>query len=433
MGERVRRARLVRRLARQRVLATLAVLALAAAVPVGMTFSAFSNTTSDSANSTAAGTVTITDNDANGAMFSTSGMIPGSTASACIKVTYTGTLPSLVGMYATTTGSGLGTYLDLTVTRGTISSGSFSACTGFSADATDYLGSGAGVVYSGTLASYPSTYAAGISDPRTASIPEAWTTNEVHSYKFTVTLQNNPSAANKTASTTFNWESRNTAAYSQVVLSDQPSSYWKLDEAAGTSAADSAGSVTGTYTNGPTLNQASGVKDANAAVGFDGSNDFITAGDNYDFAGTAAMTVELWLKPTAATTSYRRVISKEAAGGWDLYMEASSGGSPNAISFERSDAAGVSDYVGISTALPTTSWTYVVYTYDGTNMRFYIDGVLRQTTASSRSVQNHANPLTIGRYSSGVDYFGGLLDEVAIYSSALSGTQVAEHFAAGDK
>src|SRR5208282_1638146 len=44
-----------------------------------------------------------------------------------------------------------------------------------------------------------------------------------------------------------------------VVLAFSPQNYWKLNETSGTSAADSAGSNTGTYTGGFTLNQSSNV------------------------------------------------------------------------------------------------------------------------------------------------------------------------------
>jgi hypothetical protein len=46
-------------------------------------------------------------------------------------------------------------------------------------------------------------------------------------------------------------------AYDAAVAQDAPAYYWKLTDTSGTSAADSAGSNTGTYLNAPTLNQSS--------------------------------------------------------------------------------------------------------------------------------------------------------------------------------
>jgi hypothetical protein len=51
--------------------------------------------------------------------------------------------------------------VDLTVTRGTISSGSFDSCTNFPADSTNWIGSGNGVVYSGTLQGFADDWTAG--------------------------------------------------------------------------------------------------------------------------------------------------------------------------------------------------------------------------------------------------------------------------------
>lgn len=110
-------------------------------------------------------------------------------------------------LYGTLTGSGLGQYLDLVVTRGTSSSG-FDNCSGFTADSTNYLGAGAGVMYSGTLAGFPTTYAGGTVDPTSGS-PETWSTSEAHVYRFVVTVQDNNSAQGLNATETFTWEARN--------------------------------------------------------------------------------------------------------------------------------------------------------------------------------------------------------------------------------
>jgi predicted ribosomally synthesized peptide with SipW-like signal peptide len=171
------------------------------------TWSAFTATTATAGNSFAAGTVAIGDNDSNGAMFSLSGLKPASTDSGCIQVTFTGSLASNVTLYGTTGGTGLDQYIDLVVTRGTVSSGGFDDCTNFSADAPNYIGSGAGVIYSGTLQGFGDNFAAGITDAPTAT--ESWSNNETHAYKFQVTLQDNNAAQNLTATQTFTWEARN--------------------------------------------------------------------------------------------------------------------------------------------------------------------------------------------------------------------------------
>jgi predicted ribosomally synthesized peptide with SipW-like signal peptide len=191
----------------RKVLLTLLVLGCLAAVSGAATYSAFSSQTSSAGNAFDAGTVLITDNDTSTAMLALSNAQPGASDTSCILLTYSGTLASTVRLYGTVAGA-LSPYLTLTVTRGTDSSPGFDSCTGFSADGTDYIGSGNGVVYQGALSAFPSSYAGGLVDPTSGS-PESWTTAETHSYRFAVTLQNDNNAQGQTATAAFTWEARN--------------------------------------------------------------------------------------------------------------------------------------------------------------------------------------------------------------------------------
>jgi predicted ribosomally synthesized peptide with SipW-like signal peptide len=185
-------------------LATLAAALVIGLVAGGATWSAFNSQTQNSANSFTTGTVTITDNDASAAMFTVPSIRPGVPVSKCIKVTYTGSLSSGVKIYgAATAGTGLDQYLQMTVTRGTVSSGAFGDCTNFTADATNYNALGAGVLYSGLMSGFPATQAAGVTDPT-----GAWATSESHWYMFTVDVQDSSSAEGKSVTETFTWDAR---------------------------------------------------------------------------------------------------------------------------------------------------------------------------------------------------------------------------------
>jgi len=411
------------------------VCALATLVGVPATFSAFSGTTADPGNSFAAGTVTLADNDSGSAMLAMAGMQPGSSDTSCVTVTSTGTLPSLVRLYGTTGGTGLDAFLNVVVTRGTGAAG-FDDCTGFTPDATDWIGSGAGVVYAGTLAAFPDAWAAGVQDPR-PSVPEAWTTGESHSYRFAVTLADDNGAQTLTATQAFTWEARNTTLYSQVVMSDNPASYWKLDEAAGTTAADSAGPNPGTYTNSPVLNQSSGVKDAATAVAFDGVNDRVQLGDIYDFAGRTPFSFELWLNRSAPGPSdplSKGYWTGGAGGydGWTFRIYDAGGAYANRLGFERYDgsSAGAEGAIG-TTVTQAGVWYHVAGTYDGTTTRLYVNGVLEGTVATNYAIADHAQPMRIGHYTHNWWAYGGLLDEVAIYAYPLTAQQVTQHYQAG--
>ena|SRR5215210_4747192 len=192
-----------------KLIATAMAVLVLGGLAVGSTWSAFNHLSSNPGNSFEAGTVTLGDDDGGSAMFDAlTNLKPGDSSTRCIVVTYSGSLPASVRLHGTTGGTGLDSYLNLTVTRGTKSSG-FSGCGDFNADGTTYIsGKPAGVVYDGTLAGYPDSSAAGIVDP-VAGSPESWTNNESHAYRFQVTVQNDAAAAGKTATQVFRWEAQN--------------------------------------------------------------------------------------------------------------------------------------------------------------------------------------------------------------------------------
>lgn len=195
---------------RAKVLATAALLGLLGTAGGAGTLSALNDTTANPGNSFVSGTVAIADNDAGTAVASFSNGRPGTTKTGCVNVTYTGTLPSTVQLYGTTTGTGLGAYLDLKITRGKITgTPAAGSCTAFTADATDYGNGGAGVVYDGLLSGLGSTAATGIVDPR-AGVPTTWVAGDVRAYKVQVTLRGDANGQGKTATTSFSWVAENT-------------------------------------------------------------------------------------------------------------------------------------------------------------------------------------------------------------------------------
>ena len=195
---------------RSKRLTAMVVLAAVAVPGAAVTYAAYTATTDNSGNQIESGSVQIGDNDGgSSALFALAGMLPGTTDSGCIKVSYGGSLNSTVRLYGNTSGSGLDQYVDLKVTRGvnTPSDPAFDGCGNFQADGIDYIGKGNGVVYDGTLQDFPDDYAGGVVDP-TAGSPESWTNNESHVYRFTVTLQSDVLAEGKNATQSVTWEAR---------------------------------------------------------------------------------------------------------------------------------------------------------------------------------------------------------------------------------
>ncbi len=187
------------RISRRAIVAVVTVTALIAAAAVSISImqysrAAFSATTSNSANSWATGSVVLTDDDAGSAMFTSANMTAGQSVVKCIAVTYSGTLTSGVNvkLYGTASGA-LASYLNLTVEQGT--GGGFGSCVGFSGSS----------IYSGTVSGFGSTYTnfgAGLTGFSPSANPET------HTYRVTITVQNDNNAQNKTAVADYTWEAQ---------------------------------------------------------------------------------------------------------------------------------------------------------------------------------------------------------------------------------
>jgi hypothetical protein len=141
--------------------------------------------------------VLLTDNGAGTAMFNGPVLAPGGAVERCIAVTYSGNVdPGPVRLYAAMTYGDLAPLLDLTVEVGKDGPGTFGGCAGFVAT---------GTLYSGTVAGFVASHP-GYDTGRTAWDP--WRDKEARIFRFTVTVQDIPAAAGKTATFGFSWETR---------------------------------------------------------------------------------------------------------------------------------------------------------------------------------------------------------------------------------
>lgn len=215
--------------------------------------------------------------------------------------------------------------------------------------------------------------------------------------------------------------------YRASVLSDAPIAYWRLAETSGSDAADeTGGGHVGAYENGVVLGQASGlISDAaDHAVSLDGVDDRIDAGDGggvFD-VGAGDFAVEAWVKTTQ--TGNEVVASKGDA--WSLAVTNDTGHVGQAR-FTLSD--GTTSVVAYGGALLHNNvWHHVVVSvHRGAGVTVYVDGAAGSTvTDTTTGALPAAGSLLIGAGPVG-PAFNGSLDEVAVYSSALSAERVAVH------
>lgn len=156
------------------------------------------------------------------------------------------------------------------------------------------------------------------------------------------------------------------------------------------------------------------------ALSFNGTNALVTIKDATSLHLTSGMTIEAWVNPSSITGAWRDVIYK----GDDNYaIEATStnsGAVPGAVAtINGSDLAAYG-----TAALAANSWSHLALSFDGSTMRFYVNGTQVSSVAMSGTLATSSNALQIGGDSIYGQFFAGLIDEVRIYNTALSAAQI---------
>ena len=201
--------------------------------------------------------------------------------------------------------------------------------------------------------------------------------------------------------------------------------WWKFDEGSGDTAADSSGNE-----NHGTLS-ATNIKWTeegwiNGALNFTGGDNYVVVPDSPTLNPTEEITIIAWLKPT--WTGNSRILQKGSGDNqYRLLRE-----SGDNLVFHL---AGLSNDRLENIPCPSGGeWTHVAAIYDGAAMKVYYNSKLVGEMATSGAISTSTGPLYIGTKHPGApagDVYKGIMDEVRLYSRALTETEVAAIYAGG--
>lgn len=226
-------------------------------------------------------------------------------------------------------------------------------------------------------------------------------------------------------------------SYRDEVMADTPIAYWRLGDAAGTTVADSSGHALDLAVHPPVTFGQTGalfcdpdkaMKFVNADGGWLG-HERTTA-----LEPTAAMSFELWMLQTGAPSNYEKPLwygdaSVVPWGSWGLQRDATS---PGKFAFLVA-TNGSTNWLTTLAIKQKDTWYHVVATYDGTAQKVYVNGVLdvQNPATGAISYPGDAYGVAVGACYGQCSVFTGSIDEVAIYSKALTSDRIAAHYAAG--
>jgi hypothetical protein len=193
---------------------------------------------------------------------------------------------------------------------------------------------------------------------------------------------------------------------------------WGFDETSGSTAADASG-----HGNSGTIASATHVTTGKfgGALSFNGTNAWVTIPDSSSLDLTGAMTLEAWVDPTALGAFWRTVMLKELSTTSLVYALYADNTKTKAAAFANN---GSELGVNGTANTPLNAWTHLAATYDGTNLRLYVNGTLAATKAVSPPMVTSSGALRIGGNGVWGEYFAGLIDEARVYNRALSAAEI---------
>ncbi|MCU0916672.1 MAG: LamG domain-containing protein [Planctomycetes bacterium] len=200
-----------------------------------------------------------------------------------------------------------------------------------------------------------------------------------------------------------------------------PLAWWKLDETTGRRAADSAGAHHGTIAGNPTWRPAGGW--SGGALDLDGRGDYIRVEQpqGFDFAPNS-FSVSAWIYPRQARGSWHTILEYDREGvnrnRFGLWLD------PEGRFHFR---VGFNTWHSQQSLLPD-QWHHVAAVYDAEAMAMclYVNAVLDGVALEPKGfAAPHLGTLIIGaRGSADSEYFNGLLDDVRVFTVALTAEEM---------
>ena len=235
-------------------------------------------------------------------------------------------------------------------------------------------------------------------------------------------------------------------AYPAAVIASSPMAYWRLNETAGTTAYDYAGYQNGFYSKVTLDQEGYSPLDGDRAVLFSGEGSYVgqISGTAINFQGTnVSFTIECWAKGPEGLADETSLVAKGTGADGTTANEQFALDIVNGKYRMMTRGNNNSVYAAEAEVGPNGAWQHIVGVYDQSQpeapqIRIYVDGVLSGSgagrPAENGGLRASTSPVSIGskRLGNSPAYnatFNGLIDEVAIYDSALTEEAILAHYA----
>lgn len=193
-------------------------------------------------------------------------------------------------------------------------------------------------------------------------------------------------------------------------------------------AADVAGSCYGTLENGASFAPGK----VGQAFSFDGVDDYVHITGSYWISGSRSIAV--WVYPHPNTGFGLPIVTCGATGAGDFFGIAGTAGDANVGQYKVYVDHWGAPLLDSNLKVIPDAWNHVAMTFDGSTVRFYVNGVAGNTVSWGLYNYGISTVDVGGNHIGGTttkQSFNGLIDEVLFYNRALSEQEVKAMFQAG--
>ena len=212
----------------------------------------------------------------------------------------------------------------------------------------------------------------------------------------------------------------NTSLCVADVLEDALVGAWLFDENQGGIAKDASGHGH----NGKIIGAKWVQGKIGTALEFNGDGNIVEIPHHADFDLTE-YTASAWIK-TEPTGKWQTVLGKEPIAGNPRNYGVYVAGDTKLLGVNYT-TGGAWKTAFSKTVAADGKWHHVAATFDGTFLRAYFDGVMEGETKTEIPPDHNTEPVRIGRWGNPRgDFWSGVLDEVAMFSQALTEDEIRD-------